>query len=80
VYSGRMIRFAQAGGSYKSVRAYLEQRLGAPVGDDAWLLVDGETPRDRYWLVALYAMLGAFLLFNAFVLWRYTRPVTPRLE
>ena len=74
VYSGRMIRFARAGGSYQSVRAYLEQQLGAPVDDDAWLLVDGETPGDRYWIVSLYAVLIAFFLFNAFMLWRYTRP------
>lgn len=80
VYSGRMIRFSKAGGSYLSVRAYLEQRLGAPVGDDAWLLVDGQTPGDRYWVVTLYAALGAFFLFNAFMLWRYTRPFTPRPE
>ncbi len=75
VYSGRMIRFAEAGGSYRSVRGYLEQQLGTPVADDAWLLVDGEKPGDRYWTVALYAMLGLFFAFNLFMLWRYSRPL-----
>lgn len=75
-YSGRMIRFSQAGGSYRSVRGYLEQQLGSPVGDDAWLLVDGEKPGDRYWTAALYAVLISFFLFNAAMLWRYSRPIT----
>jgi len=75
VYAGRMIHFAQAGGSYRSVQAYLEQQLGAPVDDDAWLLIDGETPGERYWIVPLYVLLGAFFLFNALMIWRYTRPV-----
>jgi hypothetical protein len=78
LYTGRMVRFATAGGSYRSVRAYLEQQLGTPVADDAWLLVDGEAPGTRYWTVALYAVLAAFFLFNVVMLWRYSRPIAPR--
>jgi hypothetical protein len=78
VYTGRMIRFARAGGSYRSVGAYFEQQLGTPVDEEAWLLVDGEAPGDRYWTAALYAVLVAFFLFNAAMLWRYSRPVSIR--
>lgn len=74
-YTGRLIRFAEAGGSYRSVRGYLEQQLGAPVGDDAWLLVDGERPGDRYWIAALYAVLAVFFVFNAVMVFRYSRPL-----
>jgi hypothetical protein len=77
-YSGRMIHFSQAGGSYRSVRGYLEQQLGSPVGEDAWLLVDGEKPGDQYWTAALYAVLASFFLFNAAMLFAYSRPVRRR--
>jgi hypothetical protein len=75
IYSGRMMRFADAGAGYKSVRQYLEQRMGTPVPDDAWLLIDGEAPGDRYWTVAMYAMLVFFFGFNVIVLFKHSRPV-----
>ena len=74
-YTGRILRFSQAGSGYQSVRHYLEQQMGTPVPDDAWLLIDGEKPRDRYWTLAIYAMLGWFFAFNAFFLYRHSRAI-----
>jgi hypothetical protein len=74
-YTGRMMRMSHAGSAYKSVRATLEQQMGNPVPDDAWVLIDGEAPGDRYWTVAMYAMLALFFLFNTVTLVRHGRPV-----
>ena len=74
-YTGRMVRMSRAGAAYKSVRRYLEQQMGTPVPADAWLLVDGEAPGDRAWILGLYGMLAVFLGFNGFVLWRHSRPI-----
>ncbi|MBI2892635.1 MAG: hypothetical protein HYY06_03725 [Deltaproteobacteria bacterium] len=75
IYTGRMVRMSRAGSAYKSVRAYLEQQAGTPVPADAWVLIDGEAPGDRYWTVAMYAMLLFFFGFNAVILVRNTRKI-----
>lgn len=76
IYTGRMVRMAHAGSAYKSVRAYLEHQAGTPVPADAWVLIDGEAPGDRYWTVAMYSMLLLFFVFNAVILVRNSRKIT----
>ena len=74
-YTGRMIRFSSARGGYGGVAAYLEHRLGTPVGRDAWLLIEGERPGQQPALLLLYGLLAAFFVFNGVGLYRILRPV-----
>jgi hypothetical protein len=47
------------------------------VGDDAWLLLDGESPRGLRWMLGLFALLLAFFSFNVVGLSRLLRPIAP---
>ncbi len=63
-FAGRLVPFRKAGvrhvGLLKSVRAQTE----VSVPDDAWLLVDGSSPRASRWAVALAALFAGFAAWN----------------
>ena len=63
-FAGRLVPFRQAGvrhvGLLKSVRAQTE----VSVPDDAWLLIDGSSPRASRWAVALAALFAGFAAWN----------------
>jgi hypothetical protein len=64
VFAGRLVPFGKAGvrhvGLVKSVREQTEMS----VPPDAWLLIDGSSPRASRWAVALAALFGAFAAWN----------------
>jgi hypothetical protein len=63
-FAGRLVPFRKAGvrhvGLVKAVRAQTEMI----VPDDAWLLIDGSSPRASRWAVALAALFAGFALWN----------------
>ena len=63
-FAGRLVPFREAGvrhvGLIKSVRA--ETDLTVP--GDAWLLIDGSSPRASRWAVALLSLFSAFVAWN----------------
>ena len=63
-FAGRLVPFRKAGvrhvGLLKAVRAQTEVRIP----DDAWLLVDGSSPRASRWAVALATLFAGFAAWN----------------
>lgn len=63
-FAGRLVPFRQAGvrhvGLVKTVRAQTDMA----VPDDAWLLVDGASPRASRWAVALAVLFAGFSAWN----------------
>lgn len=63
-FAGRLVPFRQAGvrhvGLIKAVRAQTE----VAIPDDAWLLIDGSSPRASRWAVALAALFAGFAAWN----------------
>jgi hypothetical protein len=63
-FAGRLVPFRKAGvrhvGLIKAVRAQTE----VTVPDDAWLLIDGSSPRASRWAVALAVLFTAFAAWN----------------
>jgi hypothetical protein len=63
-FAGRLTPFRKAGvrhvGLVKAVRAQTE----VTVPDDAWLLVDGSSPRASRWAAALAALFAGFAVWN----------------
>jgi hypothetical protein len=63
-FAGRLVPFHQAGvrhvGLIKSVRSETEVRIP----DNAWLLIDGSSPRASRWAVALAALFAGFAAWN----------------
>lgn|GEM_PF-546888 len=64
-FAGRLVRFEKAGIRHarlpESVRAQTEQQ----VPENAWVLIDGSSPRASRWAVALVVLFIGFFLWNA---------------
>jgi hypothetical protein len=63
-FAGRLVPFRKAGvrhvGLIKAVRDQAEVRIP----DDAWLLIDGSSPRASRWAVALATLFAGFAAWN----------------
>jgi len=58
-FAGRLVPFRHA----RLLRA-VQSETGVAVPDDAWLLVDGSSPRASRWAVALAALFAGFALWS----------------
>jgi hypothetical protein len=77
-FVGRMIPMSKLGIRQRGLRdAVREAGLTRP-GDDAWLLVDGESPAALRWALGLFGLLLAFAAFNVLGLVRLLRPIPTR--
>jgi two-component system response regulator AtoC len=70
-FVGRLVPFREAGVRH----AGLVKSAGAAVPPNAWLLVDGSSPRASRWAIALGVLLAYFAAYNAFGLFKLFRRV-----
>jgi hypothetical protein len=73
-FVGRLVPMRGAGIRYRALRD-AATAAGHQVPNDAWLLIDGESPTGTRWVLALEAMLVAFAAFNVVGIVRLARPV-----
>jgi hypothetical protein len=74
-FTGRLVRFAQAGLRHRGLRGAIQDRTGQKVPADAWLLVDGKSPSDARAFALLWMMFVAFALWNVATIARLVRKV-----
>ena len=74
-FSGRLIKFRDAGLRHRGLRSAIEDRTGQKVADDAYLLVDGQTPEGARAFAFLWAMFVTFALWNVITIVRLVRKV-----
>jgi len=74
-FSGRLVRFAQAGLRHRGLRSAIEERTGQRVPDDAWILVDGQSPSAARAFALLWLMFVAFATWNLATIARLVRKV-----
>ncbi len=74
-FSGRLVRFADAGLRHRGLRSAIEERTGQKVGSDAYLVIDGQTPSDARAFAFLWAMFASFALWNIVTIVRLVRKV-----
>ena len=74
-FVGRLIPIRQAGLRHGGLKAEVASASGTEVPDDAWLLVDGESPAGSRWVLGLMTLFFAFACFNLYGLYRLLRPV-----
>ena len=74
-FTGRLVRFSHAGLRHSGVTKSVAQYTGHAVPSDAWLLVDGASPRASQWALALMILFAAFALWNTASVVRVLRPV-----
>ncbi|HWP07394.1 MAG TPA: hypothetical protein VNN72_16700 [Polyangiaceae bacterium] len=74
-FVGRLIPMSKLGIRQRGLRdAVGETGLTGP-SDDAWLLLDGESPAGLRWALGLFGLLLAFAAFNVLGLVRLLRPI-----
>lgn len=64
-FAGRLVKFKDAGLRHQGLRKTVQERAGVTVPDDAWLLIDGSSPRASRWALALVVLFAGFALWNA---------------
>ena len=74
-FSGRMVRFAEAGLRHRGLRGAIEDRTGQKVPDGAYLIVDGQSPGGSRAFALLWAMFVGFAVWNAVTIARLLRKV-----
>jgi hypothetical protein len=72
-FSGRLVRFAEAGPRHRGLARAIEEATGEPVPTGAWLLVDGEDPARSRWVLVLATTFLGFASWHAAVIARMLR-------
>jgi hypothetical protein len=75
-FTGRLVRFEAAGPRHRGLRAAIEQTTHEQLPSGAFLLVDGEDPRDALWVLVLAATFLGFAGWHAAVIARMLRKVS----
>jgi hypothetical protein len=73
-FSGRLVRFSEAGLRHRGLRGAIEDRTGQKV-ENAFLLVDGQAPDNSRAFAMLWVMFVAFALWNVAAITRLVRKV-----
>lgn len=69
-FAGRLVPFSEAGLRHASLRSAVAEKGGVTVPPDAWILVDGSSPRASRWSLVLIALFVAFAGWNVFTVMR----------
>jgi len=63
-FAGRLVPFRRAGVRHAGLLDAVRSQTKVEVPDDAWLLVDGSSPRTSRWAVALAGLFALFAAWN----------------
>jgi hypothetical protein len=74
-FVGRLVPVSKLGLRQRGLAEAVGAAGLSPLGEDAWLLVDGESPAALRWVLGLLALLLAFATFNVVGLVRLLRPI-----
>ena len=64
-FAGRLVPFKEAGLRHSGLRDTVHAQTGKAVPADAWILIDGSSPRASRWALALVALFLSFAGWNA---------------
>ncbi len=73
-FVGRLVPFSSAGLRHAGLDRNVAAASSVKIEPDAWLLIDGASPRASRWALALTALLAYFAVWNAIGLFRLARP------
>lgn len=63
-FVGRIVPVAESGIRQQDLRAAVSEVGLSPPNEDAWLLIDGESPAAMRWVLGLLLLLLGFFVFN----------------
>ncbi|MDD5307161.1 MAG: hypothetical protein PHU25_07555 [Deltaproteobacteria bacterium] len=64
VFEGRLTRRGRLAPSYGKVWAHFKKEMKVDAPAEAWLLVHGERPGDKLWVLAIYVVFPLVIAFN----------------
>jgi hypothetical protein len=63
-FAGRLVPFKQAGVRHQGLASAIREQTSVVIPEDAWLLIDGGSPRASRWAVALTLIFVGFAVWN----------------
>lgn len=63
-FAGRLVPFSDAGLRHSGLRDAVKDQTGVAVAPDAWILIDGSSPRASRWALALVILFAGFAAWN----------------
>jgi hypothetical protein len=75
-FAGRLSPIQSAGLRHAGLARSVHAQTSVVIPADAWVLVDGASPRASRWAVALFALFGFFAFWNVFNTLRIVRKVS----
>lgn len=79
-FVGRIVPVAESGLRQQDLRAAVSEVGLSPPSDDAWLLIDGESPAAMRWVLGLLLLLTGFFVFNVVGLMQLGRNIPAERE
>lgn len=79
-FAGRLVPFKSVGLRHAGLRDQVKERTGVVIPDDAWILIDGSSPRSSRWALALAVLLSGFALWNLVGIGRLLAKVRDKTE
>jgi hypothetical protein len=76
-FVGRLVPVSELGLRQRGLRDAVGEAGIEPPNDDAWLLLDGESPQGMRWAMGLFVLLLAFTVFSVVGLLKLGRPIAP---
>ena len=77
-FAGRLVPIADAGLRHAGLVASVREHTGTTVPKDAWILIDGSSPRASRWALALVLLFAGFSLWNVLATGRLLARVRDR--
>jgi hypothetical protein len=77
-FVGRLVRVTNVSVRQQGLREAVAAAGLGPMGDDTWILIDGEAPKGTRWVMGIVALLLAFAVFNVVGILRLARPIRSR--
>ncbi len=63
-FAGRLVPFDKAGLRHASLRGAVKAETGVTIAPNAWILVDGASPRASRWALLFVVLFAGFALWN----------------
>ena len=70
-FEGHLLRYDNYSSRYQHIWNFMSQELNFQVTEDTWLLVDGEMPIDKLWVLLIYGVLLIMIGFNSYKFYRF---------
>jgi len=74
-FAGRLVPLQSAGLRHAGIAKSVARETSVAIPADAWILVDGASPRASRWAVALFGLFAFFAMWNLANVVRILRPV-----